>query len=247
MMLAHELGAMLAGMTAPMAFLWLGLAYFRRGSDVRDHSEALRRQLEMLTYPAEEAEARISQVSEALRKQAEGRRVLVIVDDAWSAGPVEQLSSFLDPETLSRRVVTTRIHALVPNTMEIPLGVLPPDEAARLMLSVGDAKNKDPPYSKEALEAAKACGGLPLTLAVAGEPVGAAAPFSGTTWSGSRVAPPGSGGVPACPNAAGATSDRRSAQASGRSNRGTGSTAPVYFERRRFRKRRLTRVPAGAR
>ena len=32
---------------------------------------ALRRQLEMLTYPAEEAEAQISQVSEALRKQAE--------------------------------------------------------------------------------------------------------------------------------------------------------------------------------
>ncbi|MEC8173403.1 MAG: hypothetical protein VX090_08480, partial [Pseudomonadota bacterium] len=70
-MLAHELGAMVAGMTAPLAFLWLGLAYFRRGYDVREHSEALRRQLEMLTYPAEEAEAQISQVSEALRKQAD--------------------------------------------------------------------------------------------------------------------------------------------------------------------------------
>ena len=54
-----------------IGFFLLGLAYFRRGYDVREHSEALRRQLEMLTYPAEEAEARISQVSEALRKQAE--------------------------------------------------------------------------------------------------------------------------------------------------------------------------------
>ena len=35
-MLAHELGAMVAGMTAPLAFLWLGLAYFRRGYDVRE-------------------------------------------------------------------------------------------------------------------------------------------------------------------------------------------------------------------
>ena len=70
-MLAHELGALVAGMAAPLAFLWLAMAYFRRGYDVRDHTEALRRQLEMLTYPAEEAEARISQVSEALRKQAE--------------------------------------------------------------------------------------------------------------------------------------------------------------------------------
>ena len=70
-MLAHELGAMVAGMTAPLAFLWLSMAYFRRGYDVRNHTEALRRQLDMLTYPAEEAEARIGQVSEALRKQAE--------------------------------------------------------------------------------------------------------------------------------------------------------------------------------
>ena len=70
-MLAHELGALVAGMASPLAFLWLAMAYFRRGYDVRDHTEALRRQLEMLTYPAEEAEARIGQVSEALRKQAE--------------------------------------------------------------------------------------------------------------------------------------------------------------------------------
>ena len=33
---------------------------------------------------------------------------------------------------------------------------------------MGEAPNKQPPYSKDALEAANACGGLPLTLAVAG-------------------------------------------------------------------------------
>ena len=104
LMLAHELGAMLAGMTAPMAFLWLGLAYFRRGSEVRDHSEALRRQLEMLTYPAEEAEARISQVSEALRKQAEE---LSRASDKATVD-IGQLSSVLSEQTEALSEVSGR-------------------------------------------------------------------------------------------------------------------------------------------
>ena len=41
-------------------------------------------------------------------------------------------------------------------------------EGARLLLSVGDAPNQEPPYSQEVLQAVKACGSLPLTLAVAG-------------------------------------------------------------------------------
>ena len=48
------------------------------------------------------------------------------------------------------------------------IGVLPPNEAARLLLSVGDAPSKEPPYSSDVLGAVEACGALPLTLAVAG-------------------------------------------------------------------------------
>ena len=45
----------------------------------------------------------------------------MIVDDAWEAAPVGSLSDFLDPHTLSRIVVTTRVHGLVPGAVEIPL------------------------------------------------------------------------------------------------------------------------------
>ena len=83
-------------MAAPLAFLWLAMAYFRRGYDVRDHTEALRRQLEMLTYPAEEAEARISQVSEALRKQAEE---LALRASDKATIDIGQLSSALREQT----------------------------------------------------------------------------------------------------------------------------------------------------
>ena len=134
---------------------------------IRDLQRSLHVQLCGNPMPPEAA-ADDQQAVDALREQAKGKHVLMIVDDAWTAGPVEKLASFLDPQTRSRRVVTTRIQDLVPGLVEIQLGVLPADESARLMLTVGDAPNKEPPYSKEILEAAEACGGLPLTLAVAG-------------------------------------------------------------------------------
>src|SRR3546814_1605710 len=55
----------------PLATLWFFVAYFRRGQDVRHHTELLRRQLALLTYPAEEAEARIRTISDSLRRQAD--------------------------------------------------------------------------------------------------------------------------------------------------------------------------------
>ena len=58
LMLPHELGALFAGFATPLAFLWLAISYLRQDQEVRRHTEMLRRQLELLTYPAEEAEAR---------------------------------------------------------------------------------------------------------------------------------------------------------------------------------------------
>src|SRR3546814_10088462 len=70
-MLPHEFGALVAGFFMPLATLWFFVAYFRRGQDVRHHTELLRRQLALLTYPAEEAEARIRTISDSLRRQAD--------------------------------------------------------------------------------------------------------------------------------------------------------------------------------
>ena len=80
----------------------------------------------------------------------------MVVDDAWAPGPAKILTDFIDPESSSRALITTRIQSLVPAAVEVPLGVLPPDEGARLLLSVGDVGHKEPPYSEEVLAAVKA-------------------------------------------------------------------------------------------
>ena len=104
------------------------------------------------------AEAAVDVVlaTHALREVAKGRRVLMIVDDAWAPRPANILTNFIDPATPSRALITTRIQSLVPAAVEVPLGVLPPDEGARLLLSVGDVRHKEPPYSEEVLAAVKA-------------------------------------------------------------------------------------------
>ena len=135
--------------------------------NIRDLQRSLHIQLCGKLMPPSAA-ADDSLAIEALRDAAKGLTLLVIVDDAWAPEPVPQLSGFLDSGTPSRVLVTSRIHGLVGGAVEIPLGILLPDEGARLMLTVGDAPRKEPPYTQETLEAAKACGGLPLTLAVAG-------------------------------------------------------------------------------
>jgi hypothetical protein len=68
--LPHELGAILAGIFVPLAFLWLLLAYFARGREQRAETRMLAGYLQDLVYPAEGAGARVREVTAALRAQA---------------------------------------------------------------------------------------------------------------------------------------------------------------------------------
>ncbi len=70
-MLPHEIGALLAGAVMPLALLWVIITYFRRGFEIRHYTEALQRQYELLTYPAEDAESRIQEISDSLKRQSE--------------------------------------------------------------------------------------------------------------------------------------------------------------------------------
>merc|ERR1712185_859521 len=102
---------------------------------------------------------------QALQKAAAGQTALLVLDDVWKAKHFGQLSGFLDAATPSRTVVTTRVQGLVPGAVEVALGLLPPEEAARLLLSVAGMRS-EPPHSAAVLKAARACGGLPLALSV---------------------------------------------------------------------------------
>ena len=56
------------------------------------------------------------QVFAALQTAAAGKRVLLVIDDAWQLDQVQQLSC-IDTNTPSRVLVTTRISQLVPGAV----------------------------------------------------------------------------------------------------------------------------------
>ena len=68
--LPHEIGAFIAGVAAPLAFLWLMLLNMWRGMAIKRQSAALHELLLDLSYPTPEAERRVSALAGALRRQA---------------------------------------------------------------------------------------------------------------------------------------------------------------------------------
>jgi hypothetical protein len=69
--LPHEIGAFCAGVFAPPAFLWMLVAYMRRGADFDEAAGQIRQGMSRLTYPADDATDRVESISEALGRQAD--------------------------------------------------------------------------------------------------------------------------------------------------------------------------------
>ena len=69
-MLPHELGMVVAGITAPILLLWLLVAFVVRGQALKEHTDLLANRLAELTFPDQSAEHRINSIAEALRRQA---------------------------------------------------------------------------------------------------------------------------------------------------------------------------------
>ena len=66
----HVLGGFLSGILAPLALLWMTLAYIQRGADVHMYSQSLRHELQSMIFPSEERSKIIHKDIEALCKQA---------------------------------------------------------------------------------------------------------------------------------------------------------------------------------
>ncbi len=66
----HILGGFLAGILAPIALLWMVLAYIQRGSDIHMYADALRAELQAMIFPSEERSEVIHKDIEALCEQA---------------------------------------------------------------------------------------------------------------------------------------------------------------------------------
>ncbi|NJM92188.1 MAG: hypothetical protein HC861_05735 [Rhodospirillaceae bacterium] len=65
-MLPHELGTVVAGITAPLLLLWLLVAFVVRGQALKEHTDLLASRLAELTFPDASAEHRINSIAEAL-------------------------------------------------------------------------------------------------------------------------------------------------------------------------------------
>ena len=70
LLLPHELGGLFAGVATPIALVWMVIAFFERGRDLKRETEALRWQLSQLAYPSDRAESRLKEITESLRRQA---------------------------------------------------------------------------------------------------------------------------------------------------------------------------------
>ncbi len=68
--LPHELGGFLAGVFAPVALLWMVLAFVMRSADVKMYAEALRGELQAMIFPSATAEKRINNDIERLIAQS---------------------------------------------------------------------------------------------------------------------------------------------------------------------------------
>lgn len=73
--LPHEIGAVLAGVFAPLAFLWLLLGFLARGRDIAAHTALLRTELAALTVAPGAPNAAVEAASVTLRRDAEAVRV----------------------------------------------------------------------------------------------------------------------------------------------------------------------------
>lgn len=65
-----DLLAVVGAAFAPLAFLWLVVAYIDRGTSIRAEAAALRQQLALLSYPDQAGKERVAAISQSLRSQA---------------------------------------------------------------------------------------------------------------------------------------------------------------------------------
>lgn len=108
--------------------------------------------------PSSEAE-----LAELLHQRTEGRRTLIVLDDAVSEAQVRPVLSAL-PDSM---VILTSRHVLgaLESVQHLTLDVLPAREAEALLTACGGQRMRDDP--KAAGEIARLCGRLPLALRVA--------------------------------------------------------------------------------
>ncbi|MCX5211505.1 NB-ARC domain-containing protein [Kitasatospora sp. NBC_00240] len=119
------------------------------------------------------------ELAERLHRAVQGRRLLVILDDASSEEQVRPLLAAL-PDTFT--VVTSRrTLAGLDGARHLTLDVLRPNEAQKLLASIVGPRLADDPAAAQ--EIARLCGHLPLAVRVAGTGLAARPHWTAAAWA----------------------------------------------------------------
>jgi tetratricopeptide (TPR) repeat protein len=163
--------------TFPDGCLFFDLRGHTPGAVELSPGEALHRLLRLLDVPADQLPADEDGLANLVRDQLRGRRMILVLDNVRSA---EQIRAIVDGETSSRVLVTSRgrLPAL-DDAWHFPVGVLPLDDAVRLLRSV--AGDHAPDDDEVATEIVRHCGQLPLAVRIV------AARFVAGGWTAAKL------------------------------------------------------------
>jgi DNA-binding SARP family transcriptional activator/tetratricopeptide (TPR) repeat protein len=158
----------------PDGQLYVDLRGFAPGGAALDPAEALRRFIEAFGVPAEQIPAGVDARAALYRTVLNGKRVLVVLDNARDA---EQVRPLLPGSAGSMAVVTSRTSlaglVVAEGAYRVVLDVLTPDEAREMLASrLGPAEVAA--GSSDVDEIIARCARLPLALAIASARPGAA-------------------------------------------------------------------------
>ena len=103
---------------------------------------------------------------ELLRRAMVGKRILLALDDLWTAEH-EDYFNFIDPESQSRIMISTRVRGILTDAAAGEVGVPSEEEAINILMAAADMT--DSPIPTAASEICRICGRLPLALGMAGK------------------------------------------------------------------------------
>ena len=85
-LLPLEIGGLVIGSITPVALLWMVVAFFERGQQLRRDTSMLRWHLRRLIYPSDHAQSRLNEITDSMRRQA--RDLTEASEDAAKRGEV---------------------------------------------------------------------------------------------------------------------------------------------------------------
>ena len=96
LMMPDEFGAFLAGVTLPLAIIWVVMAYIDRGTNFKNEARFLRAYLNQLVYPEEGESATAKAMSEAIRSQVAELQEVTKLAMSQTANIKKELDSRVD-------------------------------------------------------------------------------------------------------------------------------------------------------